>query len=582
MNLIEKYDNTDKQEELNPIENEIIENYILQKSRNNYDEILKNDTRVEVAIALSELRHNILNWYHFDSNSKILEIDANLGEITGLLCEKTEKVIATEKNIKKAKAISKRFEDIQNLDVLVGDADIIDFEEKFDIIIIHSANRIETAKRHAKEDGKILLITENRFGISYFAGASFENEVFQTIINQDNTVYSKIEIEEILKNKGLNNYKFYYPLPNYKLPNVIFSDSYLPDENSTKMMYNLLYEKGSVVVFDELKALKQVTKNGLFKLFANSYLVEIKMPGNTDGNSVDFISFNNNRKKEYQLSTVLENNQITKNMINDKSKKHIESIKLNIENLKKLGFNIIDSSEENRVLSKYVDGHTLDKDIAKLIIDEKISSACDVIERWYDYLKDKFQNNVCKKINEKFGIKDERTEKMHILKNGYIDIVFENTFLKDDEFLFFDQEWYEDAVPLEFLLYRAIQNLYAYNSEIESKYLKQEMFKYFKIEEYIDIFEEIEKIIQNNIIDDTSVEFNNQSLKMLKDINYTSILVNQINDFEENDRKQNQYIKDLEQDNANKQKYIEALEEDNRNKQSYIDVLEEQTKHRRK
>ena len=81
---------------------------------------------------------------------------------------------------------------------------------------------------------------------------------------------------------------------------------------------------------------------------------------------------------------------------------------------------------------------------------------------------------------------------------------------------------------------------------------------------------------------DTSVEFNNQSLKMLKDINYTSILVNQINDFEENDRKQNQYIKDLEQDNANKQKYIEALEEDNRNKQSYIDVLEEQTKHRRK
>ena len=65
MNLIEKYDNTDKQEELNPIENEIIENYILQKSRNNYDEILKNDTRVEVAIALSELRHNILNCYQY-------------------------------------------------------------------------------------------------------------------------------------------------------------------------------------------------------------------------------------------------------------------------------------------------------------------------------------------------------------------------------------------------------------------------------------------------------------------------------------------------------------------------------------
>ena len=560
MNLIEKYENIEEQEELNPIENEIIENYILKKNRNDYNEILKNDTRVEVALVLSPIRHNILNWYHFDKNSNILEIDSNLGEITELLCKKSKNVTVTEKNIKKANAISKRFQDIKNLEILIGDASKIPFEEKFDVIIIHSVNRIEIAKKMAKENGVILLITENRFAISYFAGASFQNRLYQTITNQAGTIYSKKEIEEILKEQGLDNYKFYYPLPNYKLPNVIFSDTYLPNENSTKMMYNLLYEKGSVVVFDELKALKQVTKNGQFKFFANSYLVEIKMPQNMDSNLVKFVSFNNNRKKEYQLSTVIEDNQVTKNMMNDRAKNHIESIKLNIKKLKKLGFNVVDKSEGDRIISQYIDCNTLDKDIANIIMNGDIEEACLVIEIWYSYIKNKFKNNVCTKINPKFEIIDDRTKNMQILKHGYIDMVFENTFYKDNEFLFFDQEWYEDAVPLEFLLYRAIQNLYAYNGEIESKYKKQDMLEKFRIIEYNDIFDKIEKYIQNKIIDQTSIEFNNQSLKMLKDINYTSILINQIHDFKENDIKQNQYIKQLEEDNRNKQKYIEALE----------------------
>ena len=90
------------------------------------------------------------------------------------------------------------------------------------------------------------------------------------------------------------------------------------------------------------------------------------------------------------------------------------------------------------------------------------------------------------------------------------------------------------------------------------------------------MFQRIEQYIQKDIIDDKMIEVNKQSLAQLHDINYTSILLNQIQDFEENDKKQNQYIYDLETDNKNKQKYIESLEEDNRNKQKYIEELEEQ------
>ena len=77
------------------------------------------------------------------------------------------------------------------------------------------------------------------------------------------------------------------------------------------------------------------------------------------------------------------------------------------------------------------------------------------------------------------------------------------------------------------------------------------------------------------------IEFNKQSLVKLHDINETSILYTKIQDFEENDKKQNQYIHDLETDNQKKQKYIEELENDNQKKQAYIQELEEQVQNQK-
>ncbi len=562
-------------EELTPIEKEIIEQYIMKVAPENYADILERDTRTEVALALSPIRKNILCWYPIPKNATILEIDANLGEVTGLLCEKGKKVIAIEENISKASAISKRYENKNNLEVKTENIKPSE-EEKFDYVVIYQPEKIELAKNLVKPNGTILLATNNRFGIAYFAGASFKGKIYDTILAEQGPLYGKKEIEKLLQEQGLNQYQFYYPLPNYKMPNVIFSEQYMPNENTTKMMYNIMYEKGSVVVFDELKALKQLTKNGLFDFFANSYLVEIKMPEKKQTNPIHFISFNNNRKEEYQLATILEENKIKKQMISPKARKHMKSIELNTKNLKKLGFHMIDEIVEDEVISQYIEGDTFDKKIVTLLLQGNIEEAYGWIEKWYDYLKQKLLKNKRSDFNENIQASPEELEGLTILKNGYIDLVFENTFYQNDEFLFFDQEWYADGIPIEFLLYRAIQNMYAYNLEIENKYPKQKVLERFGLTTYIELFQRIEQYIQKDIIDEKMIEVNKQSLAQLHDINYTSILLNQIQDFEENDKKQNQYIYDLETDNKNKQKYIESLEEDNRNKQKYIEELEEQ------
>ena len=58
-----------------------------------------------------------------------------------------------------------------------------------------------------------------------------------------------------------------------------------------------------------------------------------------------------------------------------------------------------------------------------------------------------------------------------------MDMVFENAFFIEDEFYFFDQEWNVENIPLEFIYYRAINNMYVYNSELQEKLLKEELYK---------------------------------------------------------------------------------------------------------
>ena len=76
---------------------------------------------------------------------------------------------------------------------------------------------------------------------------------------QKNINWEKIKIEEILKNVGLNYYKFLYPLPNYKLPSLIFSDEYLPTSSKING-YFPCYHKESSIFFSEVDAYDTIIK----------------------------------------------------------------------------------------------------------------------------------------------------------------------------------------------------------------------------------------------------------------------------------------------------------------------------------
>lgn len=275
------------------IENVILD-YTERYKEGEFDEVFKNDICWPVFYHLSPIRQNVINWYPFKKDSTVLEIGAGMGAITSALCKKAKKVTCVELSKQRASCIAKRCKDYDNLEIYVANLNDVKFEEKFDYITLigvleyapvytHSTNPfkdfLDYIKTFLKEDGKLIIAIENQFGLKYFAGAPEDHtsKKYDGITGYENKngvkTFCKPLLKNILKESGFNYTKFYYPLPDYKLPNIIFSDDYLPTENNIEN-YMTYYYEGTEIEFDEKKAYKETINNGVFDIFANSYIVE--------------------------------------------------------------------------------------------------------------------------------------------------------------------------------------------------------------------------------------------------------------------------------------------------------------------
>lgn len=494
--------------------------YIMANSPNEYERIIEEDMSAEVILALSTLRNNIVYSYDFVPNSSILEIGGHFGEVTSLLCDKANKVVSIETVKKRAEAIAKRCENKENLEIFVGNIKDIKIEEKFDYITLFgvleyapdffntktpAVDLISYCKDLLKNDGKLLIATNNKFALKSYVGEIDEctNNTFDSITGYKNSKRNyklgKKQIEDILKNLDLKHYKFLYPLPDYKLPNIIFSDEYLPSSSKING-YFPYYRDESNIFFSEVDAFDAIIKEdvNMFKFFSNSYFIEISKQ--EFENDTRFISFNNYRKKKYRLMTKIKSQVVEKSSTIDESLEHIQNIRKNIEIIN--GYDI-------KIIDKYVDGKVVSEFINDKLISQKISDNLENKDFILDLLQ-RFKNEIIqyshvynqneKNVFDKYSMKiDEKIlEKFNYMENGFWDMIFKNCFIIEDSFAFFDQEWMEKNIPAEFILYRCIVNIEKLRKKIE----EYQLFEELGIKEYINIFEELDKKIFNEIFDE--------------------------------------------------------------------------------
>ena len=82
----------------------------------------------------------------------------------------------------------------------------------------------------------------------------------------------------MIKESGFAHTYFYYPLPDYKLPVIIYSQDVLPSRQDAENVENMRvnYSAGkSTVVADEKSLYADIVENGVFEFFANSFFIEV-------------------------------------------------------------------------------------------------------------------------------------------------------------------------------------------------------------------------------------------------------------------------------------------------------------------
>ena len=549
----------------------------------------------------TQIRKNIINWYDFKPNSNILEIGCDLGQVTNFFGNLNVNVTSIEYDNYKYEEASKTLSPFKNIN-LVND-NLIDYyskniDDKFDYIIVTSSmDRIdkfvkeekkynafnkflEIAYSLLKDNGNILIAVDNKFAIRNFSGATFNGSKSFEIIEgkvKNSGIFSKKKLVDLLDNSKFDSYKFYYPFPDYKLPSVIYTDAYLPNKNSNKLKYLLYYNPKDTIIFNELDVIKEIVKDEKLDYFSNSYFVEISK-NKENLCKAKFVSFNNFRKKKNKLITKIYDDYAIKQNIYEEGIEHIKNIEKYINILKENGINIIDEVKENTIYSKYQKLSNLNDVIIEYILDKNIESALDIIDNWYKFMKDKFSNFIIDYNNESIREKDvfdkylvevakEKKDKLTFLEYGFFDLIFENIFVdmkdgKINDLLVYDQEWCENNLPIEFILYRALNNLFYYNNKISKYLFLEELYKRYNIEEFINEFKELENRIQDDLTDKEIVNIYQDTYLSLTTIEGLSeTLYYSQKECNEVRQEYNNFIKTVEKTNESWQKYLDAANE---------------------
>lgn len=467
----------------------------------------------------SAVRQNILNWYPFKEQAQILEVGAGMGSITGMLCDKASHVTAIEMSDARAGVIRARYPERENLTIISEDINVWKTEERFDYVIFIGVleyaevfskesdpfrHFLASARNLLKEDGVLLFAIENKFGLKYWVGGS-EDHLQKPYVGIEGYIepktpktFSKQELKEMLVDVGLQNHRFYYVLPDYKFPELIFTDEFKPNYMNLQKV-NFTYSKNSIVAVDEKKIYKDVIKNDVFDFFANSYLIEASKKELADQHIIH-ISAKGEVKKEYRVSTLLDNKEHAYKMaMHKEAGQHLKNTFENGENLKKRGIRVIDASLEDNVLrSEIHQGASAQEYFVSLLQENDLKgiyALIDLLEkniRKSSEISKNTTNMITRNITEEgdWGI---------VLEYGFVDMTFYNAFYEEGELLFYDQEWCFNDVPLLFILYYAVKSAY-FRSDVKTNITFENILSYLNIGKEREVFDKLEEYIWSKIL----------------------------------------------------------------------------------
>lgn len=488
------------------------------------EELLSKSTEWPVLYHLSPIRENLLEWYPINKSQRVLEIGSGCGAITGVLSQKAKEVTCIDLSKKRTMINAYRHMECDNIKMIVGNFQDIESElGMYDVITLIGVleyaalyiseeqepfiRMLELISKHLNKNGIVIIAIENKMGLKYWNGASEDHTGEQYsglddyVDNERIRTFSKSEIEEMLVEVGLDSYKFYYPMPDYKLPTEIYSDEKKPQAGELRT-FKKEYSKTRFYNFYDDTINDQICRDKMFNYFANSFLV---FAGNSVSKSASYVKYNRERKKEYRIATIVDltkkEERVMKYPLDSLAFEHINNLKLNEEKWRGIMPKI--RSAKGKIVngcyvSEYVDGVSLDIEFYKdrNNLNDFVEKARYIIETYFKpnenemfdfYLTDEYVKVFGENIIE--GAKSTKTTN--------IDIIFSNLKrLNGGDLMAFDFEWvFYFPIPNEYVIWRAINNLYIqYQVYLKNHIQKKDFVKVLGIDEKKhQIFERMEK-----------------------------------------------------------------------------------------
>lgn len=493
------------------IEKEILKILRTQGSYENMDQV-----PFPVLYHLSRVRENILNWYPFRKDAACLEIGSGCGAISGLLCERMKKVVSVELSKQRADINMARHERLDNLEIWVGNLNDMVFGETFDYIVLNGVFEyapgftegdqpceafLNNIRRLLKPDGILLIAIENRFGLKYFAGAPEDHTdgYFDGIAgypqNHSVRTFSKGEWERLMENCGFVNHRFYYPYPDYKFPREIFTEESLKEQKYGLPAWN--FTRYRMALFREETVADTIQQDGRMDYFANSFLIEMSRQPLDEKKKVLYAKMSTDRDRHFSVATTIEqqdgNKMVVKRAMTPEAKRHLKNMIKQPE--EHGGFRTMVGGEiPDGIAYPFLEEKSLGQQAKRAVYAHDMGKIRKLVHQVYQMCQKETDRVIQRQIRSQEMSGRERTEFTKVfgtakmpedllcIAPANIDLILDNIFEKDGDYCVIDCEWIFDfPVPVSFILWRCINELYSSYPQLEQEYPVASLLKDYSI-----------------------------------------------------------------------------------------------------
>lgn len=495
------------------VDDEDIVQFIDSNDGEDYSEILKKDNRWNVFYHLSVLRESLFNWYDFQKSARLLEIGAGFGALTGLFAEKCMHVTVCEESGRRARALTKRYQNRANIDVYEGKWEAV--KEKlcgktYDYIVLTDLGStiygyanltdlylyLAELKKYLTENGRILLTAANSLGVRYLCGApdDYTNVPYDSLNKYPNgsrgRTFTRQELITLCDMCGLY-FKFYYPLPDAKVAQMICTDDAMPVASVRDRVIPYYVYNNSLIALEKNLYDDFIQSHNL-NIFANSFLLECSETGSFC--DVRMAALSTDRGKQHGFATTIRwDGTVHKAALGENGVKELQKMYDNIRELQKRGISVVPHEMIGKELvMPCVDSCSVMAHIQQLVRKSDATEAESVIDDMWGLIMR--SSDSAGQVSEQIAAcAAEETDWGPILESAYIDMIPLNSFWIDGEICYYDQEFKLEKCPAKYVLFRVLNYTYAFVNGLEEILPLEFLKKKYGLCGLWEIFEQMER-----------------------------------------------------------------------------------------